>query len=112
MSQAWWTSCQRGEARGWWMAGTKARGNMLRVSALRFGRRERNRVARTERWRPGQREVASLEWEKSYRPCRRASLCHELGLNCVSGSPYRVPVARLAAAQAAIEEKRAAAKRK
>ncbi|BCU75919.1 pyruvate, phosphate dikinase [Luteolibacter sp. LG18] len=30
--------------------------------------------------------------------------CHTLGLNYVSCSPYRVPVARLAAAQAAIEE--------
>ena len=35
--------------------------------------------------------------------------CHKLGLADVSCSPYRVPVARLAAAQAAIEEKRAAA---
>jgi pyruvate,orthophosphate dikinase len=35
--------------------------------------------------------------------------CHKLGLNYVSCSPYRVPVARLAAAQAAIEEKRASA---
>ena len=32
--------------------------------------------------------------------------CHKLGLNYVSCSPFRVPVARLAAAQAAIEEKR------
>ena len=31
--------------------------------------------------------------------------CHQVGLNYVSCSPYRVPVARLAAAQAAIEEK-------
>ncbi|MCX7713800.1 MAG: pyruvate, phosphate dikinase, partial [Chthoniobacterales bacterium] len=31
--------------------------------------------------------------------------CHKLGLNYVSCSPFRVPVARLAAAQAAIEEK-------
>jgi pyruvate, orthophosphate dikinase len=31
--------------------------------------------------------------------------CHRLGLNYVSCSPYRVPVARLAAAQAAIREK-------
>jgi len=36
------------------------------------------------------------------------TFCHKLGLNYVSCSPYRVPVARLAAAQAAIEEKRAA----
>ncbi len=33
--------------------------------------------------------------------------CHKLGLAYVSCSPYRVPTARLAAAQAAIEEKRA-----
>jgi pyruvate,orthophosphate dikinase len=31
--------------------------------------------------------------------------CHRIGLNYVSCSPYRVPVARLAAAQAAIREK-------
>jgi pyruvate,orthophosphate dikinase len=37
--------------------------------------------------------------------------CHRLGLTYVSCSPFRVPVARLAAAQAAIEEKRAAKKR-
>ena len=36
--------------------------------------------------------------------------CHRVGLNYVSCSPYRVPVARLAAAQAAIEEKRSAKK--
>jgi pyruvate,orthophosphate dikinase len=35
--------------------------------------------------------------------------CHQLGLSYVSCSPFRVPVARLAAAQAAIEEKRKAA---
>ncbi|RYD21795.1 MAG: pyruvate, phosphate dikinase [Verrucomicrobiaceae bacterium] len=35
--------------------------------------------------------------------------CHNVGLAYVSCSPYRVPVARLAAAQAAILEKRAAA---
>jgi pyruvate,orthophosphate dikinase len=33
---------------------------------------------------------------------------HKVGLAYVSCSPYRVPVARLAAAQAAIEEKRSA----
>ena len=35
--------------------------------------------------------------------------CHELGLDYVSCSPYRVPIARLAAAQAAVKEKRARA---
>jgi pyruvate,orthophosphate dikinase len=33
-------------------------------------------------------------------------LCHRLGLDYVSCSPFRVPIARLAAAQAAIEERR------
>jgi len=33
--------------------------------------------------------------------------CHKVGLNYVSCSPFRVPIARLAAAQAAVKEKRA-----
>ena len=33
--------------------------------------------------------------------------CHKVGLNYVSCSPYRVPIARLAAAHAAIKEKQA-----
>jgi len=37
--------------------------------------------------------------------------CHRIGLTYVSCSPYRVPVARLAAAQAAIEEAAAAKKK-
>ncbi|HVU08946.1 MAG TPA: pyruvate, phosphate dikinase [Verrucomicrobiae bacterium] len=37
--------------------------------------------------------------------------CHRAGLSYVSCSPFRVPVARLAAAQAAIEEKRKAKKK-
>ncbi len=32
------------------------------------------------------------------------ALCHKIGLNYVSASPYRIPVARLAAAQAALAE--------
>ncbi len=32
--------------------------------------------------------------------------CHRVGLDYVSCSPYRVPIARLAAAQAAVKEKR------
>jgi pyruvate,orthophosphate dikinase len=31
--------------------------------------------------------------------------CHRVGMNYVSCSPFRIPVARLAAAQAAIEER-------
>ena len=36
------------------------------------------------------------------------AFCHRLGLNYVSCSPYRVPLARLAAAQAALAEQGAA----
>jgi pyruvate,orthophosphate dikinase len=36
---------------------------------------------------------------------RSIAFCHETGLDYVSCSPFRVPVARLAAAQAALEEK-------
>jgi pyruvate,orthophosphate dikinase len=33
---------------------------------------------------------------------KSVAFCHEIGLNYVSASPYRVPVARLAAAQSAL----------
>jgi len=36
--------------------------------------------------------------------------CHRVGMDYVSCSPYRVPIARLAAAQAVVEEKAAANK--
>ncbi|HUT99632.1 MAG TPA: pyruvate, phosphate dikinase [bacterium] len=39
---------------------------------------------------------------------RSVKFCHRVGLNYVSCSPYRVPIARLAAAQAAVEDKRGA----
>jgi pyruvate,orthophosphate dikinase len=35
---------------------------------------------------------------------RSVRFCHRIGLDYVSCSPYRVPVARLAAAQASLEE--------
>ena len=38
--------------------------------------------------------------------------CHKLGLTYVSCSPFRVPVARLAAAQAAVAEEKAKAAKK
>jgi pyruvate,orthophosphate dikinase len=37
--------------------------------------------------------------------------CHRIGLAYVSCSPFRVPIARLAAAQAALEEKKAKGKK-
>ena len=39
---------------------------------------------------------------------RSVAFCHGLGLDYVSCSPYRVPLARLAAAQAALAEQGAA----
>jgi pyruvate,orthophosphate dikinase len=42
---------------------------------------------------------------------RSVEFCHEIGLDYVSCSPYRIPVARIAAAQAAINEKSATAER-
>ena len=38
--------------------------------------------------------------------------CHTVGMNYVSCSPFRVPIARLAAAQAAIKDNTAPAKAK
>jgi pyruvate,orthophosphate dikinase len=38
--------------------------------------------------------------------------CHQIGMDYVSASPYRVPIARLAAAQAMVEEKKAKSKKK
>ena len=38
--------------------------------------------------------------------------CHKVGMNYVSASPFRVPIARLAAAQAVLEEKAAKKKKK
>jgi len=40
---------------------------------------------------------------------RSVEFCHELGLDYVSCSPFRLPIARLAAAQAALKEKAAGA---
>jgi len=37
---------------------------------------------------------------------KSVEFCHEIGLNYVSCSPYRVPIARLAAAQAVLNEKK------
>jgi pyruvate,orthophosphate dikinase len=71
----------------------------------------------------GQLVKIAIEKGRSARPDIKLGICgehggdpesvkffHRVGLNYVSCSPFRVPVARLAAAQAAIEEKRAAAK--
>ncbi len=69
----------------------------------------------------GQLVKIAIERGRATRPKIKLGVCgehggdpdsvkffHRVGLNYVSCSPFRVPVARLAAAQAAIEEKRAA----
>jgi pyruvate, orthophosphate dikinase len=38
--------------------------------------------------------------------------CHAVGMDYVSASPFRVPISRLAAAQAVVEEKSKAGKSK
>jgi pyruvate,orthophosphate dikinase len=38
--------------------------------------------------------------------------CHQIGMDYVSASPYRVPISRLGSAQAVVEEKQAAKKKK
>jgi pyruvate,orthophosphate dikinase len=71
----------------------------------------------------GQLVKIAIEKGRSTRPEIKLGICgehggdpdsvkffHRVGLDYVSCSPFRVPVARLAAAQAAIEEKRAAGK--
>ena len=40
-----------------------------------------------------------------FRSTDSVEFCHKIGLNYVSCSPFRVPIARLAAAQAAINNK-------
>ena len=37
---------------------------------------------------------------------RSIEFCHKVGMNYVSCSPFRVPIARLAAAQAVLREKK------
>ena len=48
-------------------------------------------------------ELSDIELEGVF-----CEFCHKVGLDYVSCSPYRVPIARLAAAQAAIAEKKGA----
>ena len=73
--------------------------------------------------RPRYRMQIAIEKGRATRPDINLGICgehggdadsvkfwHRIGLSYVSCSPFRVPVARLAAAQAAIEEKRKAAK--
>ena len=84
---------------------------------------KKNPFASLDQTGVGQLVKIAIEKGRKTRPDIKLGICgehggdpdsvkffHKVGLNYVSCSPFRVPVARLAAAQAAIEEKRAAAK--
>ena len=86
---------------------------------------KKNPFASLDQTGVGQLVQIAIEKGRKTRPDIKLGICgehggepesvkffHRVGLNYVSCSPYRVPVARLAAAQAAIEEKRAAKKSK
>ena len=72
--------------------------------------RRRRPDADRRRARPRRRSRTSSSASAASTAASRASVefCHGLGLDYVSCSPYRVPLARLAAAQAALKEGRRA----
>ncbi len=85
---------------------------------------KKNPFASIDQTGVGQLMTIAIEKGRSVRPGIKLGICgehggdpdsvkfcHRIGLTYVSCSPFRVPVARLAAAQAAIEEKRAAKKK-
>jgi pyruvate,orthophosphate dikinase len=82
---------------------------------------KKNPFASLDQTGVGQLVQTAIEKRRKTRPDIKLGICgehggdpdsvkffHRAGLNYVSCSPFRVPVARLAIAQAAIEEKRAA----
>jgi len=88
------------------------------IDYLRYGILDDNPFFTIDRDGVGQLMEIALTKAKSERPDLEAGICgehggeprsiaffHELGLNYVSCSPFRVPIARLAAAQAAIVSK-------
>lgn len=85
---------------------------------------KKNPFASLDQTGVGQLVKIAIEKGRATRPDIKLGICgehggdpesvkffHRVGLNYVSCSPFRVPVARLAAAQAAIEEKRATKKK-
>ncbi len=71
------------------------------------GRLMRTAVERGRGTRPGLK--CGICGEHGGEP-RSIAFCHKVGLNYVSCSPYRVPIARLAAAQSAVRETQGAAR--
>ena len=92
-----------------------------RLSSDGHGRRATRRNGRrSQRGCRAQAPVLAGAWRSAARTSETwaaatggeaasVALCHELGLDYVSCSPYRVPLARLEAAQAALKESGAAA---
>jgi pyruvate, orthophosphate dikinase len=62
-----------------------------------------------ERGRSLQDDRSSASAASTGGEAASVAFCHELGLDYVSCSPYRVPLERLGAAQAALKESCAAA---
>ena len=81
---------------------------VLAARPLRDARPGRRRRADADRGRAGQvgsttRSIIGICGEHGGDPAS-VRFCHDIGLDYVSCSPYRVPVARLAAAQAVLAE--------
>jgi len=64
----------------------------------------RERIERAEQARHSGLATPSYPARRVREEPDSVAFCHGLGLDYVSCSPYRVPVARLAAAQAALAE--------
>jgi pyruvate,orthophosphate dikinase len=60
-----------------------------------------------ERGRKSRRELKIGICGEHGGDAQSVRFCHRVGMNYVSASPFRVPIARLAAAQAVLEEKAA-----
>ena len=61
---------------------------------------------RTRDWREVECMLSDEELKEQTARCMNCGqpFCHRIGLNYVSCSPFRVPIARLAAAQAALRK--------
>ena len=83
---------------------------LLDGQPVREARRRRRRPARAHGLRAGPRGAARTSSSASAVSTAAipasVAFCHEVGLDYVSCSPYRVPIARLAAAHAALDARR------
>jgi pyruvate,orthophosphate dikinase len=95
------------------------------IKYMRIGILPQNPFATLDREGVGQLMAMAVQKARSVKPdlecgiCgehagdpNSISLCHEIGLTYVSCSPYRVPIARLAAAHAALRDGKISASKK